>query len=423
MRDADLVRLRAVERIEVLCDADSFQADARADGAAVLAGCGCVEGRRVRVFALDPMLAQGAIGAAEAAAIAALTEAAVRFATPVIGLLETAGTRGRDGVAGLAALSTVQRVLARAAGRVPRVAVVCGPCDGAAAALAALADLRFMAAPRGRLLLSDGRLAAAVADEIAGDEALGGAGLHGSVTGLADGVFSDEVTALLEMRRCLGFLRSAPLLPTGDPPARATPALATWGGDESAADRDIDEVIAAVVDEGAFFPLQPAFACNLVCGFARIAGRAIGILANQPAVLAGALDGDALRKAARFVRLCDGFGLPLVTLVDTPGFLPGTAEARGGIVAALADLVAACASAGVPRVTVTVGRGIGGAGAAMMSRALGADRALAWHGAAIALRGGGPAGVAEAVACGAIDAVIAPADTRAQIGAALAMLG
>jgi acetyl-CoA carboxylase carboxyltransferase component len=130
-----------------------------------------------------------------------------------------------------------------------------------------------------------------------------------------------------------------------------------------------------------------------------------------------------LRKAARFVRLCDGFGLPLVTLVDTPGFLPGTAEARGGIVAALADLVAACASAGVPRVTVTVGRGIGGAGAAMMSRALGADRALAWHGAAIALRGGEPAGVAEAVACGAIDAVIAPADTRAQIGAALAMLG
>ncbi len=417
----DAGALGAAERIAVLCDDGSFQPEAVAEGAAVRLGCGRVDGRVVRVFALDPMAARGAIGAAEAAAITALIGAAVRFATPVVALLETAGTRRSDGLAGLAALAAVQRALARAACHVPRIAVVCGPCDGAAAALATLADLRFMAAPRGRLLLSDARLAAAVADEITGEAALGGAGLHGSVTGLVDRVFADEVTALREVRNCLGFLPPVRCLPTADPPARETPALATWHADDAAPARDIGEVIAAIADESAFLALQPGFAPNLVCGFTRLMGRTIGILANQPQVLAGALDADALRKAARFVRLCDGFGLKLVTLVDTPGFVPGRAQAARGIVAALGELVAACAAAGNVRVTVVVGRSIGGAGAAMVSRALGADRVLAWHGAAIALAGGGPADTTAAIACGAIDALIAPAQTRAKIAAALSM--
>ena len=410
-------RLHASERIEVLCDDNSFAPIAAPAGAGVLAGPARVDGRPIWLFAEDATVAGGALTPADAGQICAVFDAACRCGAPVVGLIDTAGTRQQDGLAGLAALGAIQRHQQRAAGVVPRLAVVMGPCLGAGTSLAALADLRFMVAGTSGLLLSGADIAAAVANEIVGPQALGGAAVHAGQTGLADAVFDDEVATLLQVRHCLGFLPGA--RPTADPAARTAPLLQTLVPDDPARSYDITELLGQIADEGEFFMLQPGFAANVLCGFARLDGIAVGVLANQPAVLGGCLDAKALGKAARFVRLCDALALPLVTFVDTPGFVPGTAEEHGGIVGAAAALLAAMLSGTAAKLTVVVGKAYGGAYGVMAPKALGSDVVLAWSGADIALTGGGPS-AGPAVARGGIDAVIAPAETRPQLCRALA---
>ena len=415
--------LGARERIAVLLDADSFDEPARLAVDGVVAGSGTVAGRRVFVYALDATVAGGATTPAHAACIGAVLDQAARRGVPVVSLLDTAGTRANDGLAGIAHLVALQRRQLRARRRIAQLALVMGPCIGAASGLAALADLRIMLAGHASLFLTGPDAAEAATGEIVSAQDLGGAAAHGTRSGLADLVAPNEIAALLHARDCIGYLpdqrhRGAPHRPTVDPPARTAPSLATLVTDNPAHVCDVRELIAAVADEAAFFELQPDFAANLVTAFARLDGRAVGIVANQPTVLAGCLDCDALEKAARFVRLCSDFGLPLITVVDTPGFLPGVAQEHAGIVRAAAHLLAAYAESRVKRITLVVGRAYGGAWGVMAPKPLGTDLVLAWTGADIALR----RGAAPADASAAVDDVIAPEQTRPRLCRALAAL-
>lgn len=418
--------LSARERIEVLCDERSFATIAAQTNDAVIAGHATVGGRPIWLYAQDAAVAGGAVSEAGARTICTLLDQARRHGGPVVGLIDTEGTRLADGLGGLTALGAIQRRLVRTHGAVPLVTLIMGPCVGAATSLAALADLRFMVAGQSSLLLSGPEIADAVAGEIVTEQELGGADVHGSTTGLADGVFANDVEALLQLRRCLGFLPTghrsgAPLLATSDPPDRAEPSLDTLVPPDPAQAYDITELIEKIADEGAFFVLQPEFGQNVLCGFARLDGWAVGIVANQPSVLGGCLDADGLTKATRFVQLCNAWRLPVVTFVDTPGFLPGTAQEHGGIVRHSAELLSAYAACTAPKLTVMVGKAFGGAYGVMAPRALGADRVLAWPSADIALLGGGPpAGPFAAGALGLIDDVIAPAQTRPRLCQALA---
>lgn len=442
MSIADLAtagRLSAGERIELLVDAGSFEP---LSPPAIVAGRGAVSGRPVFAFATVP----GIAGAAVWDAIAALADEASADGAPIVGLHDAALLPLDDGAA-LPAFASALAALGRAAKRVPRLSLVLGECVGPAALLATAADFVLMTADAA-LAMSGPGIVRAVTNERTTLAQLGGARVLGQQTGLADAVFSDEVTAILQLRRLLDFLPVAGATPAWesfDRPDRTEPALDSLVPADSAAPYDSRELVVKLLDEGDFYALKEACAKSLTIGFGRVDGGTVGIVASRPTVLGGALDVAASGKAKSFVRFCGRFGIPLVVLADSPGFLPGTSQDLAGILAAAADLAAAFAGAKV--VTLYPRNAVGTAFAVLAPKPV-ARVAFAWPSARIGAVG--PAGVRDLLSArgldgaalaatvdehvarnlsaeaalrnGIVDAVIRPADTRAAIIGALAKL-
>ncbi|HSW19697.1 MAG TPA: carboxyl transferase domain-containing protein [Ramlibacter sp.] len=443
-------RLTARERLALLLDPGSMTelaagaaTDASSDGVVTVQGR--IAGRTVCVFAKDFGSAQGTLNELHARKIGRLQEQALRNRVPLIGLYDTAGLRLEAGLGACTGFAEIARRAARAQGVIPQLAVVLGTCPGADALLASLADIVLMANDDSALYVSGADVARAVAHEEVDTAALGGPSMHARESGLADGVCDNDVQALLKVRRLFAFLPArrsgswradAAPWPCLDDVAREAPALDTLIPDQADVGYDVKELIRELADAGDFMELQPEHAANLIVGFVRLDGRSVGVVANQSSVLAGVLDDAAARKAARFVRFCDAFGLPLLNLVDAPGFLPGAAQEQAGLARHAAELLAAQARARVPMVTVVLRRAFGAAGVLMGSRALGADMVYAWPQAQIGLVGvpGAVAlgaseteaarALAPATAAGAgeVDEVIAPRKTRERVIRALAQL-
>jgi propionyl-CoA carboxylase beta chain len=445
-------RLTARERVALLLDPGSVSeiaagsaGDAEAQGDGVITVQGRICGRPVCVFAKDFGVAQGTLAELHAKRISRLQQYALRSRMPLIGLYDTAGLRLQAGLAACTGFAEIARQAARAQGVIPQISVVLGPCPGADALLVSLSDFVLMANDDAELYVSGPDAVRAVTHAQVSAQALGGAALHSQLSGLVDGVCDNDVQALLKVRRLFAFLPSrqghgwradvAPW-PCLDDAERESPALDTLVPAEAAIGYDVKEVIREIADAGDFMELQPAHAANLVTGFVRLQGGSVGVVANQSAVLAGAIDDAAAQKAARFVRMCDAFGLPVLSLVDAPGFVPGVAQEQAGLARHAGVLLAAYARARVPLVTVVLRRAFGAAGIAMGARALGADLVYAWPQAQIGLIGvrgavalGGEAAPhaltlapTAVAAAGEIDEVIAPRQTRACVVRALTQL-
>ena len=358
----------------------------RPAGDGVVTGVGRVHGRPVGLFAQDPTALGGSLGAVHAGKIARILDHAGRARCPVVGLLDSGGARIQEGVAALDGYGEIFRRNVALSGRVPQVSVVLGPCAGGAVYSPALTDIVILQRDRAHMFVTGPRVVKAVTFEDVSLGDLGGADVHGRTSGVASLVAEDAEQALELARRVLGYLpgscwEAPPTYAPGDPgPMPAVP-------EDHRLPYDVRDAIAGIVDGGSFLELAAGFAANVVVGFARIDGQAVGVVANQPRVLAGCLDIDASEKAARFVRMCDAFGVPLVTLVDVPGFLPGTGQEARGIIRKGAKLLYAYAEATVPRVTVILRKAFGGAYIVMNSKSLGADAVFSWPGAEIAVMG------------------------------------
>ena len=304
-------------------------------GDGVVTGYGTVNGRLVFVFSQDFTVFGGSLSEAHAEKICKVMDQAMNVGAPVIGLNDSGGARIQDGVASLAGYAEVFERNVLASGVVPQVSMIMGPCAGGAVYSPAMTDFIFMVKDTSYLFVTGPEVVRTVTHETVTQEELGGAVTHTTRSGVADLAFENDVEALIELRRFIDFLPAShrvqpPLRPTADPRDRIEPSLDTLVPSNPNRPYDIKELILKTVDEGDFFEIQPNFARNIIVGFARMEGSTIGIVANQPMVLAGCLDIDSARKAARFVRFCDCFNIPIVTFVDVPGFLPGTAQEYGG---------------------------------------------------------------------------------------------
>jgi propionyl-CoA carboxylase beta chain len=462
-------KLTARERIELLVDPGSFEEagmfvehratdfgmDKRhAPGDGVVTGSGTVNGRAVFVYAKDFTVFGGSLSEAHAEKIAKLQDMALNNRAPLIGLFDSGGARIQEGVAALAGYGEVFQRNVLASGVIPQISLVMGPCAGGDVYAPALTDFIFMVKDTSYMFVTGPDVVRAVTNETVSAEDLGGASVHTIKSAVADGAYENDVEALLQMRRLVDFLPSSntsgvPEWPGFDDPERCEASLDSLAPDDPAKPYDIKELIAKTVDEGDFFEIQEAYARNIVTGFGRIEGRTIGFVANQPMILAGTLDSDASRKAARFVRFCDCFNIPIVTFVDVPGFLPGIAQEFGGLIKHGAKLLFAYGEATVPKVTVITRKAFGGAYDVMASKHLRGDVNYAWPGAEIAVMGAKGAveiifrsdiGDAEKIAArtreyekrflspfvaaerGYIDAIIMPRETRKRVARALAML-
>jgi len=462
-------KLTARERLEILLDPDSFEEwdmfvehrthdfgiDAhKIPGDGVVTGYGTVNGRLVFVFSQDFTVFGGSLSEAHAEKICKIMDQAINVGAPVIGLNDSGGARIQDGVASLAGYAEVFERNVLASGVVPQVSLIMGPCAGGAVYSPAMTDFIFMVKDTSYLFVTGPEVVKTVTHETVTQEELGGAATHTARSGVADLAFANDVEALIELRRFIDFLPASnrappPMRPTSDPRNRVEPSLDTLVPANPNRPYDIKELIEKIVDESDFFEIQPDFARNIVVGFARMEGSTIGIVANQPMVLAGCLDIDSSRKAARFVRFCDCFNIPIVTFVDVPGFLPGTSQEHGGIIKHGAKLLFAFAEATVPKVTLITRKAYGGAYDVMSSKHLRGDVNFAWPSAEIAVMG--PEGAVEiifradlgdsaaiearteeyrekfanpfvAASRGFIDDVILPRDTRRRLCRALAML-
>ncbi len=347
-----LGKLTARERIEVLLDEGSFEefgmyvehrasdfgmADKKIAGDGVVTGWGTVNGRPIFVFAKDFTVFGGSLSEAHAEKIQKLQDMALKNGAPIIGLYDAGGARIQEGVAALGGYAEVFQRNVLASGVIPQISVIMGPCAGGDVYSPAMTDFIFMVRGRSYMFVTGPDVVKTVTNETVTPEELGGASVHTTRSSIADGAYDNDVEALTEMRRLIDYLplsnRAAPPeIETADPPGREEISLDRLIPDSANKPYDIKELILKVVDEGDFFEIQEAFARNIVTGFGRIEGRTIGFVANQPMVLAGVLDSDASRKAARFVRFCDCFSIPIVTFVDVPGFLPGTAQEYGGLI-------------------------------------------------------------------------------------------
>ncbi|MCK9902330.1 acyl-CoA carboxylase subunit beta [Frankia sp. Cpl3] len=358
----------------------------RPAGDGVVTGLGRVDNRPVSVFAQDPSALGGSLGEVHAAKIERAVQTAARARMPVVGLLDSGGARIQEGVGALDGYGRIFRSNVAVSGRIPQISVVLGACAGGAVYSPALTDIVIMSAERGCMFLTGPAVVKAVTFEDVTAEQLGGARVHSRDSGVAHLVAPDPDSAIAMARRVLGYLPSScwddpPAAPPADPePMPVVPA-------DPRKPYDVRGVIRGVVDAGSFLELQPRFARNLVTGFGRIDGVPVGVVANQPNALAGVLDIASAEKGARFVRFCDAFGLSLVTLVDTPGFLPGTSQEARGVIRKGAKLLYAYAEATVPRVTVVLRKAFGGAYIVMNSRSLGADAVFAWPDAQLAVMG------------------------------------
>ena len=408
-------KLTARERLEVLLDEGSFEeydmfvehrgtefglAERRIPGDGVVTGHGTIGGRRVFVFSQDFTVFGGSLSEAHAGKICKIMDQAMHVGAPIIGLNDSGGARIQEGVDSLAGYAEVFQRNVLASGVVPQISVIMGPCAGGAVYSPAMTDFIFMVRHTSYMFVTGSEVVKTVTQETVSNEELGGATTHTTKSAVADLAFANDVEALLQVRRFFGFLpqsnrRPPPSWETPDPADRAEPSLDSLVPSAPHRPYDMLEAIHKIVDEGDFFELQPAFARNIIVGFARMAGATVGIVANQPLVLAGCLDIDSSRKAARFVRFCDCFNIPLVTLVDVPGFLPGTAQEHGGIIKHGAKLLFAFAEATVPKVTVITRKAYGGAYDVMSSKHLRGDVNYAWPTAEIAVMG--PKGAVEII--------------------------
>ena len=408
-------KLTARERLELLLDPGSFEefdmfvehrstdfgmADQKVPGDGVVTGHGTIDGRRVFVFSQDFTVFGGSLSAAHAGKICKIMDHAMRVGAPVIGLNDSGGARIQEGIDSLAGYADVFQRNVLASGVVPQISLIMGPCAGGAVYSPAMTDFIFMVKGSSYMFVTGPDVVKTVTHEQVSLEDLGGAVTHTTKSSIADLAFENDVEALELTRRFVSFLPASnregpPTRPTEDAADRAEPSLDTLVPANPNQPYDIKELIGKVVDEGDFFELQPDFAKNIVIGFGRMAGSTVGFVANQPIVLAGCLDIDSSRKAARFVRFCDCFNIPIVTFVDVPGFLPGTAQEYGGIIKHGAKLLYAYAEATVPKVTVITRKAYGGAYDVMSSKHLRGDVNYAWPSAEIAVMG--PKGAVEII--------------------------
>jgi len=400
-------KLTARERIELLLDDGSFEEfdtfvahratdfgmqDDRPAGDGVVTGWGTVNGRLVYVFSQDFTVFGGSLSETHAQKICKIQDMAVQNGAPVIGLNDSGGARIQEGVASLAGYAEVFQRNIDASGVIPQISVIMGPCAGGAVYSPAMTDFIFMVRDSSYMFVTGPDVVKTVTNEVVTAEELGGATTHTRKSGVADCAFENDVEALAETRRLIDFLplsnrEKPPVRPFFDDPDRVETSLDTLIPDNPNAPYDMAELITKLADEGDFFEIQPDFARNILTGFIRIEGRTVGVVANQPMVLAGCLDIDSSCKAAKFVRFCDAFEIPILTLVDVPGFLPGTAQEYGGVIKHGAKLLFAYGEATVPKVTLITRKAYGGAYDVMASKHLKGDFNYAWPTAEIAVMG------------------------------------
>jgi propionyl-CoA carboxylase beta chain len=406
-RQRERGKLLARERLEKLLDPGSFvELDRyvrhrnpdfnsmanRPYGDAVVTGYGEVFGRKVFVFSQDFTVFGGSLSEVFAEKICKVMDMALRFGCPVIGLNDSGGARIQEGVVSLAGYAEIFWRNVQASGVIPQLSLILGPTAGGAVYSPAITDFVLMAESTSYMFITGPDVVRTVTGEEVSFEELGGAGTHAAKSGVAHFTALDEEACLEDARYLLSFLpqsnrEQAPYAAPSDPVDRESPELDTFIPDEATRPYDMKQVIAKVVDDGEFLEVQPLFAENVVCGFARLGGHSVGIVGNQPRSLAGVLDIDASVKAARFVRFCDAFNIPLLTFVDVPGFLPGTDQEWNGIITEGAKLLYAYAESTVPKVTVITRKAYGGAYDVMASKHIRADVNLAWPGAEIAVMG------------------------------------
>jgi propionyl-CoA carboxylase beta chain len=462
-------KLTARERIDLLLDPGSFEewdmfvehrcvdfgmAANRVPGDGVVTGYGTIHGRLVFVYSQDFTVFGGALSEAHAEKICKIMDHAIKVGAPVIGLNDSGGARIQEGVASLAGYADIFQRNVLASGVVPQISMIMGPCAGGAVYSPAMTDFIFMVKDSSYMFVTGPEVVRTVTHEEVSAEELGGAVTHTTRSGVADLAFVNDVEALVRLRHFFDFLpmnnrQPPPLRTCSDPADRREDSLDRLVPDHPNQPYDMKELILKIVDDGDFFELQPEQAANIVIGFARMEGSTIGIVANQPMVLAGCLDIRSSIKAARFVRFCDAFNIPLLTLVDVPGFLPGTAQEYGGIIKHGAKLLYAYAECTVPKVTVITRKAYGGAYDVMSSKHLRGDVNFAWPSAEIAVMG--PKGAVEIIfrkdaddperlavrteeyrstfanpfiagRRGFIDDVIMPSETRKRVCRSLAML-
>ena len=400
-------RLTASERLVVLLDEGSFEEldmyvehncvdfgmeTQKIPGDGVVTGSGTVNGRLVFVFSQDFTVFGGSLSERHAQKICKVMDMAMKVGAPVIGLNDSGGARIQEGVASLGGYAEVFQRNVLASGVVPQLSLIMGPCAGGAVYSPAMTDFIFMVRDTSFLFVTGPDVVKTVTNEVVTQEALGGAVTHTTKSGVADVAFDNDIEALLAARDFIDFLpasnrEAVPERPTDDAWDRLEPSLDTIIPDSANQPYDMHEVIRKTVDEGEFFELQPMHAGNILIGFARIEGRTVGVVANQPMVLAGCLDINSSKKAARFVRFCDAFDIPIVTFVDVPGFLPGVAQEHSGIIKHGAKLLFAYAEATVPKITVITRKAYGGAYDVMASKHLRGDLNYAWPTAEIAVMG------------------------------------
>jgi acetyl-CoA carboxylase carboxyltransferase component len=400
-------KLTARERIELLFDEGTFTEieplrrhratgfgleERKPHGDGVVIGWGLVHGRTVFAYAHDFRVFAGALGEAHAAKVHKVMDLAEKAGAPLVSLNDGAGARIQEGVTALAGYGGIFRRNTRSSGVIPQISVMLGPCAGGAAYSPALTDFVFMVRESAQMFLTGPDVVQAVTGEKITHNGLGGADVHASLSGVAAFAYDDEAECLEEVRYLLSLLPQnnrelPPAVRGADPADRRTDALAALVPADPQQAYDMRTVIEEVVDDGEFFEVHQAWAQNVVCALARLDGHVVGIVANQPAALAGVLDIHGSEKAARFVQTCDAFNIPLVTLVDVPGFLPGVDQEHGGIIRHGAKLLYAYCNATVPRISLVVRKAYGGAYIVMDSRSIGADLSFAWPVNEIAVMG------------------------------------
>jgi len=462
-------KLTARERVELLLDAGSFEEfdmfmahrctdfgmeQEKVPGDGVITGWGTINGRQVYVFSQDFTVLGGSLSETHAEKICKIMDMAMQNGAPVIGINDSGGARIQEGVASLAGYAEVFKRNVLASGVVPQISMIMGPCAGGAVYSPAMTDFIFMVRDSSYMFVTGPDVVKTVTNEVVTAEELGGAGTHTRKSSVADGAFENDVIALAEVRRLVDFLplnnrAKPPRRPFFDSPDRIEPSLDTLVPDNPNQPYDMKELIAKIGDEGDFYEIQEEFARNILTGFIRLEGSTVGVVANQPMVLAGCLDIDSSRKAARFVRFCDAFEIPILTLVDVPGFLPGVTQELGGVIKHGAKLLFAYGEATVPKVTLITRKAYGGAYVVMSSKHLRGDFNYAWPTAEVAVMGakgaaeimhradaGDPAKMAGHVAAyeqnfanpfkaaerGFVDEVIMPHSTRKRVCRAFASL-
>ncbi|QPH55148.1 acyl-CoA carboxylase subunit beta [Pontivivens ytuae] len=462
-------KLTARERLEVLLDPGSFEeydmfvahratdfgmGEHKHPGDGVVTGWGTINGRLVYVFSQDFTVLGGSVSETHAQKICKIMDMAVQNGAPVIGLNDSGGARIQEGVGSLAAYGEVFQRNIEASGVIPQISVIMGPCAGGAVYSPAMTDFIFMVRDSSYMFVTGPDVVKTVTNETVTAEELGGAATHTSKSSVADAAYENDVEALGEVRRLVDLLplnnrEKPPVRPSFDDANRIDDSLDTLIPDNPNTPYDMKELITKIADEGDFFEMQGAYAKNILTGFIRLEGRTVGVVANQPMVLAGCLDIAASRKAARFVRFCDCFEIPLLTLVDVPGFLPGTSQEWNGVIKHGAKLLYAYGEATVPMVTVITRKAYGGAYDVMASKHIRSDISYAWPTAEIAVMGakgaveiiyrselGDADKIAERTAeyeetfanpfkaaeKGFIDEVIMPHSTRRRVTRAFAML-